>query len=210
LTALAVSTPALPDLLGLLRSAVQAIAGVIAPERKYAPLASVDVDGRFAGYASLFGRMDLSGDVVERGAFVRSLAERGPGGVRMLLEHDPKAPIGVWDVVEEDRFGLWVEGRLSAGIDAARAARSMQGGALDGLSIGFRTRSADEDRSARVRRLREIDLWEVSVVRTPMLPEARARAHGRDRRRGNAPHEAADAGLIGLMRREAAVLRATR
>lgn len=126
----------------------------------------------------------------------------------------------MWDTLEEDRFGLWVEGRLTPGVDAGRAARAMQGGALDGLSIGFRTVGADEDRSARVRRLTEIDLWEVSVVRTPMLPEARARASRAERREpfgtagragpGATPFEAADAGLIAWLRREAASLRATR
>ncbi len=185
----------------------------VAPERKYAAaLASVDADGRFCGYASLFGRMDLSGDVVMPGAFARTLRLRGAGGVRLLLEHDPKTPIGVWLTLEEDRRGLWVEGRIMGTPDAARAGSLMAAGALDGLSIGFRTVRADEDRSARVRRLTEIDLWEVSVVKSPMLPEARARAAGACRADagGVAPEAAVDAGLVALLRRETAILRQTR
>ena len=184
-----------------------------AQERKYAAaLASVDADGRFCGYASLFGRMDLSGDIVMPGAFSRTLGLRGAGGVRMLLEHDPRAPIGVWLTLDEDRRGLWVEGRIVGTPGAARAGALMAAGELDGLSIGFRTVGADEDRSARVRRLTEIDLWEVSVVKSPMLPEARARAAGACRAEagGAAPEAAVDAGLVALLRRETAILRQTR
>ena len=65
-------------------------------ERKFTNVALDDVepDGSFSGYASLFGRVDLGRDVVERGAFSRSLAERGAAGVRMLFQHDPNQPIG--------------------------------------------------------------------------------------------------------------------
>ncbi len=182
-----------------------------APERKYATtLATVDADGRFCGYASLFGRVDLSGDVVEAGAFTRSLGKRGPAGVGLYLEHDPKAVIGRWLVIEEDRRGLWVEGQLGGTTDAAEAARLMRAGRLDGLSIGFSTVAAREDRVARVRRLTEIDLWEVSVVMSPMLPEARARAANAARNPRAEPVPAVDAGLLAQMRRTTAFLRQTR
>lgn len=182
-----------------------------APERKYATtLATVDADGRFCGYASLFGRVDLSGDLVEAGAFARSVEARGATGVGMYLEHDPAAVIGRWLVIEEDRRGLWVEGRLGGSAAAAEAARLMRAGRLDGLSIGFRTVAAREDRAARVRRLTEIDLWEVSVVMSPMLPEARARAAGAARNPRAEPAPAVDAGLLARMRRTTAFLRQTR
>lgn len=182
-----------------------------APERKFATtLASIDADGRFCGYASLFGRVDLSGDLVAPGAFSRSLAERGTAGVGMYLEHDPAAVIGRWAVIEEDARGLWVEGRLTGTLAAAEAARLMRSGRLDGLSIGFRTVAAEEDRAARVRRLTEIDLWEVSVVMSPMLPEARARAPQAARVSRDEPATAVDAGLIARMRRTTAFLRQTR
>lgn len=180
-----------------------------APEVKFAePLARVDADGRFCGYASLFGRVDLSGDVVMPGAFARSLTLKGPGGIGMLLEHDPAAPIGAWTVLEEDARGLWVEGRLGGTAGAARVGAMMRAGRLDGLSIGFRTVEADEDRRARLRRLIEIDLWEVSVVVAPMLPEARARAAGAARQ--EADGEAVLQGLAARMREAAAILRDAR
>ena len=155
-----------------------------APERKYAAaLASVDADGRFCGYASLFGRMDLGGDVVMPGAFARTLRLRGAGGVRMLLEHDPGAPIGVWLTLEEDRRGLWVEGRIVGTPGAARAGARMAAGELDGLSIGFRTvRSRPRPGGGRV--LTELDLWEVSIVTFPMLGTARLTVHAPARQPG--------------------------
>jgi HK97 family phage prohead protease len=180
-----------------------------APERKFAEaLARIDADGRFCGYASLFGRVDLSGDVVMPGAFARTLQRRGAGKVPMLLEHDPRAVIGAWAVLEEDSRGLWVEGRLGGTSEAARVGRLMRAGAIDGLSIGFRTVAAQEDRRARVRRLIEIDLWEVSVVVAPMLPEARARAAGTGR--AEAPVAVCRAGLLARMRAATAFLREAR
>ncbi|MEM8553179.1 MAG: HK97 family phage prohead protease [Pseudomonadota bacterium] len=182
-----------------------------APETKDATgRASVDCLGRFCGYASLFGRVDLSGDVVEQGAFARSLGRRGARAVGMLLEHDPASSIGLWLAMDEDAFGLWVEGRLTGGDRASEAAKRMAQGALDGLSIGFRTVASERDERAGVRRLKEIDLWEVSLVMSPMLPEARARASGAAPHKRETPARAVDAGLLTRMRRTTAFLRQAR
>jgi len=145
-------------------------------ERKFVDLVldKVDTDGTFSGYASLFGEVDLGRDAVERGAFANSLRRRGAGGIRMLYQHDPNEPIGTWTEVREDRRGLFVRGRLAT--DAARAREVlglMRAGALDGLSIGFRTVRARRDAATGVRRILEADLWEISVVTFPMLPGAR-------------------------------------
>lgn len=144
-------------------------------ERKFTNVALDDVepDGSFSGYASLFGRVDLGRDIVERGAFSRSLAERGAAGVRMLFQHDPNQPIGAWTEIREDGRGLFVRGRLTPGVAKSREVLElMRGGALDGLSIGFRTVRARSEPSG-VRRILEADLWEISVVTFPMLPGAR-------------------------------------
>ena len=145
-------------------------------ERKFAELdlARLAEDGTFEGYASLFGRVDLGRDVVEPGAFARSLARRGAAGVRMLFQHDPNQPIGTWTDIREDARGLLVRGRLASGVGKAREVLElMRGGALDGLSIGFRTVKARKDARSGVRHILEADLWEISVVTFPMLPEAR-------------------------------------
>lgn len=145
-------------------------------QRKFADLRLEDVkgDGRFSGYASLFGAVDLGRDMIERGAFAASLKERGAAGVRMLFQHDPAEPIGAWSVIREDDKGLYVEGRLATGVARAREVLDlMKAGALDGLSIGFRTVKARTDGKGGVRRILQADLWEISIVTFPMLPGAR-------------------------------------
>lgn len=145
-------------------------------ERKYVDLVLGDVepDGTFSGYASLFGKVDLGKDVVERGAFARSLKVRGASGIRMLFQHDPNEPIGAWTEIREDARGLFVRGRLAKDVGRARDVLNlMRGGALDGLSIGFHAVRTRRDAASGVRRILEADLWEISIVTFPMLPEAR-------------------------------------
>jgi HK97 family phage prohead protease len=138
---------------------------------------TVTPEGVFSGYASLFGRVDLGRDLVERGAFADSLAKRGAAGIRCLFQHDPKEVVGVWLDIAEDHRGLRVTGRLLPGVGRARELHALIAArALDGLSIGFRTAEATRDARSGVRRLKRVELWEVSLVTFPMLPEARLSA----------------------------------
>lgn len=131
-------------------------------------------DGVFEGYASLFNREDLGHDVIAPGAFRESLASRGVPRIKMLFQHDPAEPIGVWDDIREDARGLYVRGRLMTAVAKAREVLAlMRVGALDGLSIGFKTVRARRDAATGIRRLEKVDLWEISVVTFPMLPGAR-------------------------------------
>jgi HK97 family phage prohead protease len=130
--------------------------------------------GAFEGYASLFGVEDQGRDVVMPGAFRASLDRRGTHDIRMLFQHDPAQPIGLWDDISEDARGLHVRGHLIEDVARARELLAlMRAGALDGLSIGFRARRATRDARTGQRRLHEIDLWEISIVTFPMLPGAR-------------------------------------
>lgn len=130
------------------------------------------------GYASLWGVADLNGDVVAKGAFADSLAMSGAAGVRMLHQHESRAVVGVWDEIVEDDRGLRVAGRIFDWSPDARYARALaRAGALDGLSIGFRSKRARRD--GRLRVLTEVELWEVSLVTFPMLPGARFDISGR-------------------------------
>jgi len=126
------------------------------------------------GYASLWGVADLNGDVVAQGAFAASLAKTGAAGVRMLHQHEGRAAVGVWDRMVEDERGLFVAGRIMDWSAEGRFAQALsRAGALDGLSIGFRSSRAR--REGRLRVLVEVELWEVSLVTFPMLPGARFR-----------------------------------
>ena len=153
------------------------------------------VGGAFEGYASVFGREDQGRDVVMPGAFRRALARRGAAGIRMLWHHDPREPIGVWTAIAEDARGLLARGRLVLEVGRGREALALiRAGAVDGLSIGFRTVRSRTDARTGVRQLLELDLWEISLVTFPMNDAARI-------------SEAKDAGLADALRRAARGMR---
>jgi HK97 family phage prohead protease len=127
---------------------------------------------RFAGYAAIFDRPDRGGDVVRAGAFERSL-KRGAGGVPLLWQHDAARPIGRIEYLKEDRRGLRVIGRLSAGAAGQEAARLLKESAVSGLSFGYRVREA---KGEAPRELVDLELVEVSLVTLPMQPRARVHA----------------------------------
>lgn len=148
-------------------------------ESKLLPLqpARIAPDGLFEGYASLFRIADLGKDVVEPGAFRESLARRGASGIKLLWQHDPAEPLGRWLSLIEDGRGLFVRGRLSLAVGRAREVLAlMREGAIDGLSIGFRAEKARTEPRTGLRRLERIDLWEISIVTFPLLPQARISA----------------------------------
>ena len=145
-------------------------------ETKRAPLALAQTTraGLFSGYASLFGIADQSGDIVMPGAFATSLRKRGPDRIKMLWQHHADEPIGSWFEIAEDVRGLKVTGRLNLEVARAREILAlMREGAVDGLSIGFRTLKATGGNAGSQRRLLAVDLWEISVVTFPMLTDAR-------------------------------------
>ncbi|MEI9932786.1 MAG: HK97 family phage prohead protease [Rhizomicrobium sp.] len=133
----------------------------------------------FEGYASLFGKPDGAGDVVMPGAFAASLRKRPPSQVRMLYQHSAHEPLGVWETIREDSRGLYVRGRLTPDVPRVRDVRALiADGALDGLSIGFRTVRARRNAKTGYRELLDVALWEISVVTFPMLPGSGVTAIG--------------------------------
>jgi HK97 family phage prohead protease len=141
------------------------------------PLSACSGSGVFVGYASLFGVRDPAGDVMLPGAFAASLKRKGTAHIRMLFQHDPKEPVGAWLELRENDRGLYVRGRLDCNVQRGRELLSLlEGGGLDGLSIGFRTVTASRDRAGGARLLHSVDLWEISLVTFPMLDGARAAA----------------------------------
>lgn len=121
-----------------------------------------DDQGMVEGYGSVFGGVDSYGDTIEPGAFAASIAKRKP---KMLWQHRMDKPIGVWDEVVEDGRGLRLKGRIADTEMGEEARKLIKMGALDGLSIGYRT-IRDEMRGNN-RILKEVDLWEVSFVTIP-------------------------------------------
>ena len=147
-------------------------------EGKAVGLASKTDSGVIEGYASLFGVVDDGGDSVMPGAYTVSLKKMKSEGrsVKMLWQHDPSQPIGVWDEVREDDKGLWVKGRILPDVEKGREATALlDAGAIDGLSIGYRAINSARG-SKGERKLLEVEIWEVSLVTFPMLRNARVAA----------------------------------
>lgn len=128
---------------------------------------SIDAEGRFAGYASVFDVLDNQRDVMQRGAFTKTLQARG-AQVKLLWQHMQDEPIGVITQMFEDERGLYVEGRLLLEVARAREALALlKSGAISGLSIGYSPRRYTLDPESGVRNLHEVELWEVSLVTFP-------------------------------------------
>jgi HK97 family phage prohead protease len=132
---------------------------------------------RFAGYAALFNRPDAGRDTIRPGAFARTLAERewaGLGPLPLYWQHSPDQRIGWVERAAEDDHGLQVVARIDNPQGGAAAA--LKAGKVTGLSFGYRARAFTRDPQGR--ELRDVDLFEVSLVTHPMQPAARVHQLG--------------------------------
>lgn len=139
-------------------------------------LKAINDDGTFEGYGSVFGVKDSYDEVVELGAFSESLATHKSKGTMpaLLWQHRGGEPIGVYTGMEEDNVGLKVSGKLALKtVKGAEAYELLKMKAISGLSIGFVSREDSFDRVSRVRTLKKVDLWEVSLVTFPANDAAR-------------------------------------
>ncbi len=139
-------------------------------KRKFCPLdvKGLTDEGTFTGYGSVFGNVDSYGEIVEPGAFAKSLARhaKDKSAPVMLWQHDTDQPIGVWEDLSEDAKGLTGTGRLVLDVPQARSAYALlKAGALRGLSIGYHVVKSEPD--GAVVRLKELSLMEISVVTFP-------------------------------------------
>lgn len=138
-------------------------------KRAYAfDVKEVDDSGAFAGYASVYDVVDHYREVVVAGAFAKSLGKWQAKGrlPPVLWQHQSWEPIGPFTKMAEDARGLYVEGTLLVGeVQRAREARALiRAKAINGLSIGFNTVLEEHSKETGLTRLKEIDLWEASVV----------------------------------------------
>jgi HK97 family phage prohead protease len=133
---------------------------------------SLNDAGRFEGYASVFGNVDLGGDIVERGAF-KEFVQNEAGQVVVLWQHHSNEPIGVASVAQ-DKTGLRFSGDLVLDDPIAHKAYShMKAGSVRGMSIGFDILPGGaEILNSGLRKLKSLKLWEISVVTFGMNPLA--------------------------------------
>ena len=137
---------------------------------------AVGDEGIFSGLASVANVMDLGGDIVLPGAFKQTLADHAKNGTKviMLRDHDPREVVGVWQSVKETGKGLEVVGKLTLAVNKARETLALlKDGAMEGLSIGYRTVESRTDRKTGARLLERLDLHEISLVSLAMNQSAR-------------------------------------
>lgn len=131
--------------------------------------------GRFKGYGSTFGNVDLGKDICAKGCFTRTLKDHSSAGTMpaMYWMHNRSEPVGDWLDMSEDSKGLKVEGQLWDDIENGRKAiRMLKGTGPKGLSIGYQTKRASYDDKKGTRTLEDVDLPEVSIVGYGMNPKA--------------------------------------
>lgn len=144
---------------------------------------AVSEKGVVSGYASIFGNVDLGGDVIVGPDPFKEIVRTTDGKVLHLYAHDsygytPSAglPIGKADV-EQDEKGLYFESQLLMAdpFVKERIYPHMKEGTLDGMSIGYDVLpfGSDYDEESRARVLRNLKLWEISACVWGMNPEAR-------------------------------------
>ena len=138
---------------------------------------SISDTGAFTGYGSVFGVKDSYSDIVIKGAFTNSINKWKEKGrlPALLWQHKMDEPIGYYTKMVEDDNGLYLEGQLLIDDDplAKRAHAHMKAKSLSGLSIGYILNDYDYDKEKSAFILKDIDLWEVSVVTFPANDEAR-------------------------------------
>lgn len=142
---------------------------------------------RFKGYGAVFGNVDSYGDVLEQGAFEKTLKEAAKSGdyPSMLLQHggwgmsaQDMMPVGVWAELAEDKKGLLSEGILAEiqrGQEAYTLMKMKPRPAISGLSIGYipkKVTLGTKEGEPR-RRLHEVELIEISLVTFPANGKAR-------------------------------------
>lgn len=173
-------------------------------------------EGEFTALVSVFGNVDSYGDVVQPGAFDRTLKEWSASGypIPVYWGHnlsDPDYNIGhVVEAVETDR-GLQVRAQLD--MDSPKAPqvyRLLKGGRVKEFSFGYSVRDAGwgEKDDREVYELRDIDLYEVSVVPVGANPATElqtVKAHAERTGRAARALEGAKAGRVLSAKNETAL-----
>ena len=165
---------------------------------------------QFEGHGAVFGNVDLGGDVILPGAFKRTLAEHKANGSlpAMFWQHDRTRVPGKWLDVGEDDNGLPVKGELAPTELGKEVHTLLKMDAVSGLSIGYLPVPGQVEYEADgVRLLKEVELFEVSIVAIPMNPKAQI-AHVKSRLSARGEYVPTDKEMAELKREAERYLRA--
>ena len=131
-------------------------------------------NGEVEGYASIFGNIDHHGEIVERGAFTKTIAERGDK-VLFCWQHNKHEIIGKIVELREDQKGLYFRAQFAPTPRGQEARELLKMGALGGFSFGFNVLQESQERLSNGRpitRLKQLRLTEISAVSQPCNEEA--------------------------------------
>jgi HK97 family phage prohead protease len=136
---------------------------------------TVNDDGTFEGYGSVFGNVDSYGTVVDKGAFANTLRGR-VSKIKLLWQHDDTQPIGIFTDLSEDNIGLRFTGQLNLDVQKGKEAYALlKQGAMDGMSIGFwpiQYSIDNSDPQTPIIHFTEVKLIEISLVTFPANEDA--------------------------------------
>jgi uncharacterized protein len=138
----------------------------------YTEIKAMGEDGTFTGIASMYGVSDMEGDIIEKGAFTKTIRENPE--VPVLWQHEDDEVIGLGTVSEKGNK-IEIAGKLDMEDPVAQNAyRKIKNGLIKGLSIGFMAvkKTYSEEDGKFIRRLQEIKLMEVSIVTFPAMSQA--------------------------------------
>ncbi len=149
--------------------------GAAVHERKAVSFALESTDektGEFSGYASVFGNVDDGGDIVEKGAFAKTIVEDFARIKILALHNGSWLPVGKPLELREDDHGLFIRGKISDTSMGRDIQTLLKDGVLNELSIGYDVVDYAFDESTGIRNLKQIKLWEVSIVTWAMNDQA--------------------------------------
>lgn len=129
--------------------------------------------GEFSGYAAVFGNRDSGNDVIEKGAFAKTIVEDFHRIKILALHNDCWLPVGKPIELREDDRGLFIRGKISDTSMGRDIRTLLKDGVLNELSIGYDAIEFDYDSKQDTRHLKEIKLWEVSIVTWAMNDQAK-------------------------------------
>jgi HK97 family phage prohead protease len=123
--------------------------------------------GIVSGYFAMFGNKDLDGDVIEPGAFSKTIMERGPQGkqlIKYLLDHDKNKVVAKMNNLYEDQRGLRYEAKIGTHAAGQDFQKMIESELINQHSFGFRTIKEEFDQEAKMNRIREVMMYEGSAV----------------------------------------------
>jgi HK97 family phage prohead protease len=124
----------------------------------------------FEGYGATFNNVDFGGDAISSGAFAKTLMQSKV--IPVLYQHNTREPVGIFTELKEDSHGLFVKGKLPKedSLVRDRIIPQMKIGSIAKMSIGYMVK--DSEIKSGVRVLKELELFEISLVTFPMNDRA--------------------------------------